>query len=98
ARRARSTPDAVATVHRGRTRTYAQLRAGVDSFAHRLRAGGLGRGDRVGYLGPNHPAFLETLFAAGALGAVFVPLNTRLATAELAFMLEDSGCRLLVHD
>ncbi len=54
-------------------------------LAQALRALGTGRGDRVAYLGPHHPAFLETLFAAGALGAVFVPLNIRLAAPELAY-------------
>src|SRR5690606_17914520 len=40
----------------------------------------------------------ETLFAAGMLGAVFVPLNTRLARPELRHCLADSGSTLLVHD
>ncbi|WP_017975416.1 acyl-CoA synthetase [Actinopolyspora halophila] len=98
ARRARSTPDGVATVHRGRTRTYGELCGRVHALANGLHGRGLGRGDRIAYLGPNHPALLETLFAAGVLGAVFVPLNTRLATDELAFMLDDSGAGVLVHD
>jgi fatty-acyl-CoA synthase len=51
----------------------------------------------VAYLGDNHPAFLETLFACGVLGAIFVPLNTRLAAPEIAFALTDSGSRILVH-
>ncbi|MHA6804472.1 acyl-CoA synthetase [Salinifilum ghardaiensis] len=97
-RRARSTPNAVATVHEGRTQTYAELRDRVHALARGLRARGLARGERIAYLGPNRPAFLETLFAAGALGAVFVPLNTRLAAEELAFVLDDAGARLLVHD
>ena len=98
ARRARSTPYAVATVYRGRERTYARLRDRVHALAHGLRGHGVGHGDRVAYLGPNHPAFLETLFAVGALGAVFVPLNTRLSGSELAFMLADSGSLVLIHD
>ena len=48
---------------------------------------GIRAGDRVAYLGPNHPTFLETLFATGLLGAVFVPLNSRLAPPELAYSL-----------
>ena len=56
-----------------------------------------GRGDRVAYLGPNHPAFVETMFATHALGAIFVPLNFRLAAPEVAYMLDDSGATLLVH-
>ncbi|MFF9457559.1 acyl-CoA synthetase [Streptomyces flaveolus] len=97
ARRARKTPDRVAVVHEDRSWTYRDLHRRVLRLAHGLRALGTGRGDRVAYLGPNHPAFLETLFAAGALGAVFVPLNTRLAAPELAYNLSDSGSTVLVH-
>ena len=46
---------------------------------------------------PNHPSFLETLFAAGMLGAVFVPLNSRLAGPELAYQLADCGAKVLIH-
>ena len=79
ARRARRTPDRVAVIHAGDRLTYAQVHDRVTRLAHGLRGLGVGRGDRVAYLGPNHPAFLETLFAAGTLGAILVPLNTRLA-------------------
>jgi acyl-CoA synthetase (AMP-forming)/AMP-acid ligase II len=33
----------------------------------------VGRGDRVAWLGPNHPAFLEALFASGLVGAMLAP-------------------------
>jgi fatty-acyl-CoA synthase len=97
ARRARKTPDRIAIVHQDTELTYRELHHRVLRLAHALRALGAGRGDRIAYLGPNHPAFLETLFAAGALGAVFVPLNTRLAAPELAYNLKDSESTLLVH-
>ncbi|MDG9722844.1 acyl-CoA synthetase [Streptomyces sp. DH41] len=97
ARRARRTSDRTAVVHEGRTWTYRDLHERVLRLAHALRALGAGHGDRVAYLGPNHPAFLETLFAAGMLGSVFVPLNTRLAAPELAYNLADSGSVALVH-
>ncbi|MEW1928712.1 long-chain fatty acid--CoA ligase [Streptomyces sp. NPDC088360] len=97
ARRARKTPHRAALTHEGRTITYAALHSRVLRLAHALRARGVRRGDRVAYLGPNHPSFLETFFAAGALGAVFVPLNTRLAAPELAYQLADAGARTLVH-
>ncbi|MGC0327527.1 acyl-CoA synthetase (AMP-forming)/AMP-acid ligase II [Streptomyces sp. SAI-170] len=97
ARRAHKTPHRVAVVHDEHTSTYGELHRRVLRLAHALRALGIGHGDRVAYLGPNHPAFLETLFAAGALGAVFVPLNTRLAAPELAYNLADSGSSVLVH-
>ncbi|GAA3937813.1 long-chain fatty acid--CoA ligase [Actinomadura viridis] len=97
ARRARKTPQRPALIHDGRTFTYAELDDRVTRLAHGLRSLGVRRGDRVAYLGANHPSFLETLFAAGALGAVFVPLNTRLAAPEIAYQLADSGTSALVY-
>src|SRR5262249_56372366 len=76
--------DRVAVLHGDDRLTYAQLHDRVTRLAHGLRGLGVRRGDRVAYLGPNHPAFLETLFAAGTLGAILVPLNARLAVPELA--------------
>ena len=96
-RRARKSPQATAVIQRERRYDYGELHERTLGRAEQLRAAGLGRGDRVAYLGPNHPAYLETLFAAGMLGAVFVPLNTRLAAAELRYCLADSGSTLLVH-
>ncbi|WP_219508440.1 acyl-CoA synthetase [Nonomuraea ceibae] len=96
-RRARRTPDRVAVVHGGRRVTYRELHERVLRLARVLRGRGVGRGDRVAYLGANHPAFLETLFATGTLGAVFVPLNVRLAAPELAYVLSDCGVAALVH-
>ncbi|MBR7830595.1 long-chain fatty acid--CoA ligase [Actinospica sp. MGRD01-02] len=97
ARRARKSPHALAVLHRDRRFSYLDLRERSLRLAARLRAAGLQRGEAVAYLGPNHPAYLETLFAAGLLGAVFVPLNTRLAAAEVEYCLADSGARILIH-
>ncbi len=96
ARRARMTPHRVVIVHDGVRLTYAGLADRVARLAHGLRVLGVGRGDRVAFLGPNEPALAETLFAAGQLGAVFVPLNTRLAVPELAYNLDDSGAETLI--
>lgn len=98
ARRARMTPDRTAIVHDGRMLSYAELRHRVQRLAAALRGLGIRHGDRVAYLGPNRPELAETLFAAGALGAVFVPLNPRLAAPELVTVLADCGARVLVWD
>ena len=76
---------------------YAEMAGRIDRLANALADAGAERGSRVAYLGNNHPAFLETLFACGLLGAVFVPLNTRLAPRELTYALEDSGSGMLIH-
>jgi fatty-acyl-CoA synthase len=97
ARRNRMLPGATAVVYEGRGITYGELHGRVTRLAHALRGLGVGRGDRVAYLGPNHPAFLETFFATGTVGAVFVPLSFRLAVPELAFILHDSECKVLIY-
>ncbi len=97
ARRARKTPGALAVIHRETRYTYAQLHERSTRLAHRLRSLGVRRGDRVAFIAPNHPAYLETLFAAGQLGAVFVPLNTRLAERELEHCLSDCGAAVVIH-
>src|SRR4051794_3688698 len=88
-------PDATALSGPGGTLTYAALRDRIAAAAAALAAQGLGRGDRLAFLGQNHPAQLVLLFACARLGAMLVPLNWRLATPELRFILEDSGARLL---
>ncbi|WP_226760583.1 AMP-binding protein, partial [Arthrobacter sp. SO3] len=77
--------------------SYVELAERSARLANALRDRGVSKGDRVAYLGDNDPSFLETLFAAGLAGAVFVPLNTRLAPPEIQFQLRDSGAVLLVH-
>ena len=56
------------------------------------------RGDRVALLSANSHRVLEAYLATPAAGRLYVPLNTRLAEAELAYALEDSGARLLLSD
>lgn len=93
ARRARMTPGRVAVTYRGHDRTYRELSERTYRLASAL---GVGRGERVAFLGVNQPAMVETFFAAGLVGAVFVPLNARLARPELRFILEDAQASVLV--
>ncbi|MGW7478669.1 acyl-CoA synthetase [Nonomuraea muscovyensis] len=97
ARRAQMTPSRPAFVFRDRTLSYAEIHERTTRLAGRLRRAGVTAGDRVAYLGPNHVAFAETMFATHKLGAVFVPLNSRLAAPEIAYMLADSGASVLIH-
>jgi fatty-acyl-CoA synthase len=96
ARRARSTPDKAALVQDGRTTTYAELHERSTRLARGLRARGIGSGDRVAFLGLNSVELVETMFAVAQLGAVFLPLNTRLAPPETAYILTDSEPSLLL--
>lgn len=92
-------PDKVALVFgEGERITYRELADDADRVSALLWQRGIRKGDAVAYIGENSPDFLRVLFGAAQLGAVFVPLNTRLAGPELAYMLADSGARLLIHD
>ncbi|HAP89418.1 MAG TPA: o-succinylbenzoate--CoA ligase [Arthrobacter bacterium] len=77
--------------------SYQQLADRSVRLANALRDSGVAKFDRVAYLGDNHPSFLETLFACGQLGAIFVPLNARLAPPEIQFQLQDCGAATLIH-
>jgi fatty-acyl-CoA synthase len=97
ARRARANPSATAVIYQDRRYSYAEFLERVQRVAGAFHAHGVGIGDRIAYLGFNHPSFLETLFAVTSLGATFVALNPRLATAELAYLIEDSASTTLVY-
>jgi acyl-CoA synthetase (AMP-forming)/AMP-acid ligase II len=77
--------------------TYSVLAIRVRRPANGLRTPGVATGDRVAWLGPNHPAFLESLFAAGLLGAAMAPVNHRLDQAETSWILEDIKPRVLIQ-
>jgi fatty-acyl-CoA synthase len=66
--------------------------------AHLQSSWGVQPGDRVAWLGFNHELQLITLVACARLGAVFLPLNFRLAVPELQQVMQDAQPRLLVHD
>ncbi len=96
ARRTRTAPDAVALLDRGRTTTYRELHDRCTRLAHGLRGAGVQRGDRVVYLGPNGTEFVETMVATARLGAVFVPMNTRLTPPETAYILGNCAPKLFI--
>ena len=96
-RRARAAPDRVALIAGDRSLTYGELAGRVRRLANGLRRLGVAKGDRVAWLGPNHPAFLESLFAAGLLGAALAPVNHRLDAAEITWILEDTKPSVLIQ-
>jgi fatty-acyl-CoA synthase len=80
-----------------RSFTYAELAGRVRRLANGLRRLGVERGDRVAWLGPNHPAFLEALFAAGLVGAALAPVNHRLAAEGIRAVVADIEPSVLIQ-
>ena len=77
---------------------YAQLDDQAARLARALTDGGVAQGDRVAYVGLNSPAFLITMLASFRIGAIFVPVNFRLAGPELFVVLGRSGAVALIGE
>ena len=80
----------------GQNTSYRQLWDETRAYAGALRERGIGEGDRVAVLIPNVTDFARVYYAVLALGAVVVPIHALLKRHEIAYVLEDSGARLLV--
>jgi long-chain acyl-CoA synthetase len=98
---AREAPDRLAliapdTVGGAATRTYGELNARAQRLAAVLKARGAGPGRPVASAVRNGLEPFEVATAAAMAGAPFLPLNWHLKSAELAYLLEDSGAAIVV--
>ncbi|MGN6606729.1 MAG: long-chain-fatty-acid--CoA ligase [Jatrophihabitans sp.] len=92
-------PAAPAIVGDGRPVTHGELDRRSSALASGLIAAGLQQGERVCYLGRNATEYWELFFAAAKAGLVVVPLNFRLAPAEVEWILGDADpAAILVED
>ncbi|HSE95571.1 MAG TPA: acyl--CoA ligase family protein [Methylomirabilota bacterium] len=91
-------PDRIAVVHGDRRYPYREFEARANRLASALRARGLGKLDRVAIIAPNTPAMLEAHFGVPAAGLVLVPINVRLASDEIGYILRHSGAKALLVD
>src|ERR671926_1986783 len=91
-------PSKTAVVHGDRRLSYRELAAEATRLARALQASGVGPGDRVAYLCPNIPEMLVAHFGVPLAGAVLVAINTRLSPAEIAYICDHSGAKLLLVD
>ena len=78
--------------------TYATAQREVEQLSAALHTAGLRHGERLAYLGSNHPLVFLLWLAAARLGAILVPLNTRLAAPEIAAIVADAGATMMVGD
>jgi long-chain acyl-CoA synthetase len=88
----------VATIFRDRVRTWRELVERAARLATAIRGLGVDVGDRVAFLGLNSDRYLEYYIAVPWMGAIFVPINVRLAVPEMVEWLKDSSSRVLFVD
>ncbi len=90
-------PDHCALVFEDRRWTYTEWLGRVRRFAQALGDLGIRPGDRVAFYVSTSENSVTTYFACQMLGAVAVPLNFRLSPGEAAYIIQDSGARVLVY-
>lgn len=91
-------PDKPAVVYGETVFTYVQYSDRVCRLGAALRSCGVRRGDRVAILAPNIPPMLDAKFGPMRIGAILVPLNIRLSSREIAYILNHSGAKVLIFD
>lgn len=91
-------PDKLALIWEGGSRSYGELRDRALRLAGSLRAMGLKTGDRVASLLINRGEIFELYFACAYAGLVFVPVNFRLTSSEISSILEDSSAQIVFSE
>lgn len=94
-RSARVHPSKIACVDGDRRISFREFREDAQAWARALIAEGILPGDRVGVLAPNSYEALLAMFAVPLAGAITVPINTRLAPAEIGYISQHASLRLL---
>ena len=93
---AAATPERIAVAFEGQTLAYAGLNRQANQLARHLRGAGVGPGELVGVCMDRSPALLVALLAVQKSGGAYVPLDPAFPAERLAFMLQDSGARVLL--
>jgi fatty-acyl-CoA synthase len=87
--------QAIGLVYGAKRFSYAALNERACRLANALTAQGIGYGDRVACLLNNCNQFFDIFFGTAKIGAVFVPINFRLAAREVSYLLNDCKPKLL---
>ncbi|MER6082909.1 amino acid adenylation domain-containing protein [Streptomyces sp. NPDC001833] len=90
------TPHATAVVYDAREWTYTRLDEEATRLARRLRAAGVRPGDRVGLRLDRSATMIAAVLAVWRAGGAYVPLDPEYPDARAAFVLSDSGVRVLL--
>ncbi|MDP4604613.1 MAG: fatty acid--CoA ligase [Erythrobacter sp.] len=92
---ARATGATIAFTYGDEDISFAELDEGANRVANGLAALGVKPGERVAFLGKNHPFYFEALLGAARVGAVMTPVNWRLAPPEVAYILDNCQARVV---
>jgi acyl-CoA synthetase (AMP-forming)/AMP-acid ligase II len=95
---ARKFPGLLAIECEGRSYTYRQFNEEVNRLAHGLLRMGVQKGDKLALMMKNSDHFVFTFFAAAKIGAVAVPINFRLTSSEVHYILQQSEAKRVVCD
>ncbi|MFI6481201.1 AMP-binding protein, partial [Nonomuraea sp. NPDC050663] len=88
--------EALVDVPTGRRWSYTRLNDDVDALARSLLATGIAKGDRVGIWAPNCAEWVIVQYATAKIGAILVNVNPAYRSHELAYVVKQSGMRLLI--
>ncbi|MDF2679004.1 MAG: Long-chain-fatty-acid--CoA ligase [Brevibacillus sp.] len=91
-------PDVESVIEGERRWTYREFQEEVHQLAHGMKHLGVEKGDRVAVLSPNTAAMLQVFYACFQLGAVVVPLNTRLLPHDYLYIIEHAEAKLFFAD
>ncbi|HEV3405324.1 MAG TPA: AMP-binding protein [Candidatus Dormibacteraeota bacterium] len=98
ARHAEDLPDKPAVILGDRSVDFATLNRRANQAAHVFRHLGLGEDDRAAVMSFNSLEYFELVHGLRKIGAIYVPINYRLRDAEAAYVINDSGARVVVAD
>ncbi len=95
---AKTHPDKAAYIMAGSGEivTFGQLETRANQINHAIRAAGINPGDTLAMFAENSPRFFEICWAAQRSGVYLVAISSRLTAPEVAYILEDSGARILI--
>ena len=88
--------EALVSAHQGIRWTYADFATRVERLARGFLALGLAKGDRLGLWSPNYAEWTLVQYATAEIGVILVNINPAYRSHDLAYVLEQSGCRVLV--
>ena len=88
-------PDRLALREEDREYSYAELDDLTAKVASALLGAGLQKGDRIAWIGKNSDLYFQLFFGAARAGIVMAPIGWRLSPAEWAYVLNDTGAKIL---